>query len=164
MRVKKGLSRGFRHVTQGTVEAAAEAAKAKAATAAKEAAVAIAEAAVADPKTPSNEVAEGSSRAVGPSCADDTSAFVTRAVESLGSVGGVGRELQIEVPAIRSSAASGVAATVVSVEGSALVTGEGGQSPDWASMTVNGLKEELRKRGLKVSGRKAELVERLLRA
>lgn len=34
----------------------------------------------------------------------------------------------------------------------------------WSSMKVVSLKEELRSRGLKVSGKKAELVERLLRA
>lgn len=38
------------------------------------------------------------------------------------------------------------------------------QEQDWASMTVVALKDELRQRGLKVSGKKAELVERLLRA
>lgn len=41
---------------------------------------------------------------------------------------------------------------------------EFGEGREWASMTVVALKEELRKRGLKVSGRKAELVERLLQA
>lgn len=41
---------------------------------------------------------------------------------------------------------------------------EVGEGREWASMTVVALKEELRKRGLKVSGRKAELVERLLQA
>eukprot|EP00904_Undaria_pinnatifida_P003989 jgi/Undpi1/13591/HiC_scaffold_84.g14097.m1 len=47
-------------------------------------------------------------------------------------------------------------------EGDAAV-GEGvGEGREWASMTVVALKEELRKRGLKVSGRKAELVARLL--
>lgn len=35
---------------------------------------------------------------------------------------------------------------------------------DWASMTVVALKEELRARGLKVSGKKASLVDRLLEA
>lgn len=38
------------------------------------------------------------------------------------------------------------------------------QQRQWASMTVIALKNELRQRGLKVSGKKAELVERLLRA
>lgn len=38
------------------------------------------------------------------------------------------------------------------------------QQRQWASMTVAALKEELRERGLKVSGKKAELVERLFRA
>lgn len=43
----------------------------------------------------------------------------------------------------------------------------GGEDPgeqDWASMTVVALKDELRTRGLRVSGRKAELVERLSQA
>lgn len=39
-----------------------------------------------------------------------------------------------------------------------------GDDRDWASLTVVVLKDELRKRGLKVSGRKAELVERLSQA
>lgn len=38
------------------------------------------------------------------------------------------------------------------------------QEQQWVSMTVVALKDELRQRGLKVSGKKAELVERLLRA
>lgn len=36
------------------------------------------------------------------------------------------------------------------------------QQEHWASMTVVALKDELRRRGLKVSGKKAELVERLV--
>jgi len=42
------------------------------------------------------------------------------------------------------------------------VNGSAAKHQDWSAMTVVQLKDELRNRGLKVSGRKAELIERLM--
>ena len=42
------------------------------------------------------------------------------------------------------------------------VNGSAAKPKDWSALTVVKLKEELRSRGLKVSGRKAELIERLM--
>lgn len=50
----------------------------------------------------------------------------------------------------------------VAVRDGAGIAGVRGGEREWAAMTVAALKDELRKRGLKVSGKKAELVERLL--
>lgn len=142
MRVKKPANRSFRYSTQGTVEAAARLAKLR-----------TAKANAADERSLSKELEERRLKSL---------------TQEEGSTEGqslIGEGYHNRNSEVHSEALAGVSSVGVPSEDSASAE-EGVEavgSRDWASMTVHALKEELRTRGLKVSGRKAELVERLLR-
>lgn len=136
MRVKKPINRSFRYSTQGTVEAAARLAKLRANTAAVDVAI--------DEPLSCKEHEESRLNSSSQSGIDEDLRLISEDYQS----------------EVRSDSLSGVSSAGVPCKEEAV--GAGG-SRDWASMTVHTLKEELRIRGLKVSGRKAELVERLLR-